>query len=110
MPAGPDESNVARIEYPVTRSGDVVDTWHGVEVPDPYRWLETDVRESDEVAAWVEAQNEVTETYLETLESREYFSERLAELWNYERFGLPVKRGEKYFFTRNDGLQNQAVL
>lgn len=98
------------LDYPETRTVDVVDAYHGTEVADPYRWLETDVRESDEVADWVAAQNRVTEAYLEQLDARGHFAERLAELWNYPRFGLPERRGERYFFTRNDGLQNQAVL
>lgn len=98
------------LEYPQTKTVDTVDDYHGTEVADPYRWLEDDVRESPEVAEWVAAQNEVTDAYLETLPMRDLFAERLAALWNYERFGLPVKRGEMYFFTRNDGLQNQSVL
>ncbi|MGB0514205.1 MAG: prolyl oligopeptidase family serine peptidase, partial [Wenzhouxiangellaceae bacterium] len=98
------------LEYPETRRVDVVDDYHGTEVADPYRWLEDDVRESEAVADWVAAQNELTDAYLATLETRAHFANRLAALWNYERFGLPVKRGERYFFTRNDGLQNQSVL
>jgi len=97
-------------DYPETATVDVVDDYHGTEVADPYRWLEDDVRESDDVADWVAAQNEVTDAYLETLPARAHFADRLAELWNYERYGLPVRRGARYFFTRNDGLQNQAVL
>ena len=96
--------------YPETPTVDAVDVYHGTEVADPYRWLETDVRESDDVAEWVAAQNEVTDAYLEQLDPRDDFGERLAELWNYERFGLPERRGDRHFFTRNDGLQNQAVL
>jgi len=96
--------------YPDTRIVEVTDIYHGVEVSDPYRWLEDDVRESEEVAEWVAAQNEVTGAYLESLDQRESFEDRLAALWNYERFGLPVKRGQRYFFSRNDGLQNQSVL
>jgi len=98
------------IEYPQARREDVVDTYHGVEVADPYRWLEADVRESTEVADWVAEQNSVTDAYLSALPAREYFARRLAALWNYERFGLPERAGERYFFSRNDGLQNQSVL
>jgi len=105
MPDKPDG-----LVYPETGRVDVVDDYHGTKVADPYRWLENDVRESEEVAEWVAAQNRVTDAYLETLETRDYFADRLAALWNYERFGLPVKRGQRYFFTRNDGLQNQSVL
>ena len=108
-PAG-DVESAATIAYPSTIPVDVVDTFHGVDVADPYRWLERDVRESDDVAAWVAAQNEVTDAYLDTLTAREHFTERLQTLWNYERFGVPVERGGRYFFTRNDGLQDQSVL
>lgn len=103
-------SKALALSYPDTRTVDVVDDYHGTEVVDPYRWLEQDVRESEAVAEWVAAQNRVTDAYLDTLEMREHFADRLAALWNYERFGLPVKRGQRYFFTRNDGLQNQSVL
>ena len=87
------------LSYPETRKVDVVDDYHGTLVADPYRWLEQDVRESEAVAEWVAAQNRVTDAYLGTLEMREHFGDRLAALWNYERFGLPVKRGQRYFFT-----------
>jgi len=102
--------DVAVVAYPETRTVGATDDYHGTEVADPYRWLEQDVRESAEVADWVAAQNAVTGAYLEPLTTRDWFAGRLASLWNYERFGLPVKRGEMYFYTRNDGLQNQAVL
>lgn len=98
------------LDYPETRTVDVVDNYHGTEVADPYRWLEDDVRESADVADWVERQNSVTDAYLEALPAREYFARRLAALWNYERYGLPERRGERYFYTRNDGLQNQSAL
>ncbi|MEM9481661.1 MAG: prolyl oligopeptidase family serine peptidase [Verrucomicrobiota bacterium] len=94
--------------YPDTKRGDVVDHLHGIEVPDPYRWLEDD--NSEETAAWVEAQNEVTFGYLEEIEEREKIEKRLTELWNYERFGTPWKRAGQYFFSRNSGLQNQSVV
>ncbi|MDX1626421.1 MAG: prolyl oligopeptidase family serine peptidase [Wenzhouxiangellaceae bacterium] len=109
-PAPTVEVEVVELEIPETRTVEVVDVYHGVEVADPYRWLEEDVRESEAVAEWVAAQNRLTERVLAGLESRDWFAERLAELWNYERYGLPVKRGDRYFYTRNDGLQNQAVL
>ena len=96
------------VTYPKTRKVDQVDNYHGVKVADPYRWLEDD--NSEETKAWVEAQNEVTYGYLKKIPSRERIEQRLTELWNYERFGLPVRRGERYFFTRNDGLQDQSVL
>ncbi|GAB4187397.1 MAG: prolyl oligopeptidase family serine peptidase [Wenzhouxiangellaceae bacterium] len=98
------------LEYPETRRGDQVDDYHGTKVADPYRWLEADVRETPAVAEWVAAQNAVTDAYLETLEQRDQIRPLLTKLWDYERFGVPVRAGERYFFTRNDGLQNQSVL
>jgi prolyl oligopeptidase len=96
------------ITYPAARRADHVDTYHGVAVPDPYRWLEE--LDSAETKAWVLAENKATFGYLEKLESRTAIKERLTALWNYERYGVPYKEGGRYFFTRNDGLQNQAVL
>ncbi|GMN12814.1 prolyl oligopeptidase family protein [Altererythrobacter sp. MTPC7] len=97
-------------EYPETRRGDVVHTQFGVDVADPYRWLENDVREDEEVAAWVEAQNEATDAFLAQIPGREALKTRITELTDYERFGLPQEKGGRYFYTRNDGLQNQSVL
>ncbi len=94
--------------YPDTRRSDQVDDYHGTPVADPYRWLEDP--DSDETRKWVEAQNKVTFAHLDRIAAREPIERRLTELWNFERFGLPVKRGGKYFYTRNDGLQNQSVL
>jgi len=94
--------------YPVTRRADFVETLHGVQIPDPYRWLEDD--RSPETEAWVKAQNEVTGAYLETIPARDSIRRRLTELWDYEKIGVPFRRGGRYFFTRNDGLQNQSVL
>ncbi|MFC1660128.1 S9 family peptidase, partial [Gemmatimonadota bacterium] len=95
-------------EYPETARIDHVDDYFGTSVPDPYRWFED--LDSEETAAWVEAQNAVSVPYLEALPRREELKERLTELWNYERFGVPQKQGGGYFFTRNDGLQDQDVL
>ncbi|HYV37820.1 MAG TPA: prolyl oligopeptidase family serine peptidase [Gemmataceae bacterium] len=97
-------------QYPKTKRIDHVDVYHGVKVADPYRWLEEDVRSSKEVADWVEAENTVTETYLKAIPQRDAIKKRLTELWNYERYSAPMKAGTRYFFTKNDGLQNQAVL
>jgi len=104
----PDNTTDAMIEYPETKRGDVVDEYHGTQVPDPYRWLE-DV-ESEATAAWVAAQNQVTESYLQALPQRQPLRERLETLWNYERYGRPVLRGQKVFYTHNDGLQDQSIL
>ena len=82
-----------QVEYPPSPRGDHVDTYHGTEVADPYRWLEDDVRESDEVANWVAQQNKVTFGYLNTLEHRDAIAERLEELWNYERTSIPGLAG-----------------
>jgi prolyl oligopeptidase len=99
-----------QVEYPATRRGEVVDDYHGTKVADPYRWLEDDVRQSAEVAAWVEAQNKITFAHLEAIPQRERIQNRLTELWNYEKFSTPSKVGRRYFFFKNDGLQNQDVL
>ncbi|KAA5538762.1 S9 family peptidase [Roseiconus nitratireducens] len=96
------------LKYPETRTTDVTDDYHGNVVADPYRWLED--TESKETAEWVAAQNRVTEAYLESLPQREPMRKRLEQLWNYERYGLPRPRGEHYFYTHNDGLQNQSVM
>ncbi|MEL7508530.1 MAG: prolyl oligopeptidase family serine peptidase [Cyanobacteria bacterium J06554_1] len=95
-------------QYPQTRRCDQTDTYHGTTVADPYRWLEDP--NSDETKAWVEAQNEVTFSYLRQLPAVEPLKQRLTELWNYERYSVPFKRGGRYFYYKNDGLQNQAVL
>ncbi|HEV3025095.1 MAG TPA: prolyl oligopeptidase family serine peptidase, partial [Pirellulales bacterium] len=79
-------------------------------MPDPYRWLETDLRQSAEVAAWAEAQNDVTAKYLATCPDRDKIRDRLAQLWNYERYSPPMKAGQRYAYLKNDGLQNHAVL
>jgi prolyl oligopeptidase len=100
----------APISYPETATVPQADVFHGERVPDPYRWLENDVRTDAKVADWVTAQNRVTDAYLATLPARDTMKARLTELWNYERFGIPRKRGTKLFYTRNSGLQNQAVL
>ena len=97
-----------RMTYPVTRTVDHVDTYHGVSVPDPYRWLEDDT--SAETAAWVEAQNAVTFAHLETIPFRGALTARLEQLFNYPKFGEPFRRGSTYFFFKNDGLQNQSVV
>jgi prolyl oligopeptidase len=98
------------ISYPPTPREDTVEPMFGVDVADPYRWLENDVRGDLAVRAWVDAQNACTDAYLATLPGRVRIAERLTTLWNFERFGIPEQRGGRYFHLRNDGLQNQAVL
>ena len=97
-----------KLKYPDSRPTDLVEMLHGVEVPDPYRWLEN--IDSDQTQAWITAQNEVTFDYLAQIPNRENIQQRITELWDYEKFGTPVKRAGRYFFTYNDGLQNQSVL
>ena len=99
-----------KLVYPRTKRIMHTDVYHGAKVPDPYRWLEDDVRESKDVKAWVDAQNKVTFGYLKQIPERKSLQQRLTELWNFERFGSPRRHGERYFFTKNDGLQNQSVL
>ena len=96
------------IQYPPTKKGDVKDTYFGTEVEDPYRWLEDD--NSDETAEWVKTQNQLTFGYLEKLPYREQIKTRLTELWDYPKYGTPFKEAGKYFFYKNNGLQNQSVL
>ena len=98
------------LSYPETATGDHVDDYHGNEVADPFRWLEDDVRESDAVKGWVDAQNDVTFAYLATIPERELIAKRMRELWDYERFSLPRKAGGRYFYSYNNGLQNQNVI
>jgi prolyl oligopeptidase len=98
------------LKYPQTRRVDHVDVYHDTSVPDPYRWLEDDVRKSPDVAAWVEEQNKLTFGYLQAIPQREAIHKRLKELWNYERYSAPFKAGGRYFYTKNDGLQNQSVF
>ena len=104
------EPPAATIEYPETAAVEHVDLYHGVEVADPYRWLEDDIRESEDVDAWVEAQNEVTFAYLDSIPERDIIEKRLTELWDYERYGMPYKEGGLYYYSYNDGLQNQNVV
>jgi prolyl oligopeptidase len=98
----------APLMYPETRRSDQVDVYHGVSVADPYRWLEDD--NSAETKAWVKAQNAVTDRYLERMPQRAPVKKLYTELFNFEKFGIPFKEGGRYIFTRNDGLQQQAVV
>ncbi|KJF44758.1 prolyl oligopeptidase family serine peptidase [Draconibacterium sediminis] len=97
-----------KLDYPVTKKGDVKDTYFGVEVADPYRWLEDD--HSEETAEWVKAENKVTYSYLNQIPYREELKERLSSIWNYEKVGAPFKEGDWTYFYKNDGLQNQYVV
>ena len=110
VPRAAAQSQETALRYPETRRVDLVEDHFGIKVADPYRWLENDVRQDQEVRAWVTAQNQVTDAYLATLPQRAVFRDRIKALYNYERFGVPVKAGGRYFYTRNSGLQNQSVL
>ena len=94
--------------YPETAKVDTVDVYFGTQVPDPYRWLENDT--SAATTAWVEAQNKVTNEYLSQIPFRENLLKRLTELADYEKISAPVKKHGKYYFSKNDGLQNQSVF
>ncbi|HLN74224.1 MAG TPA: hypothetical protein VK205_13075, partial [Prolixibacteraceae bacterium] len=96
------------IQYIPTQKGEVKDTYFGTEVADPYRWLEDD--NSPETAEWVKTQNQLTFGYLAQLPSREKINKRLTELWDYPKYGVPYKEAGKYFFSKNNGLQNQSVI
>jgi prolyl oligopeptidase len=94
--------------YPPAARGEVVDDYHGVKVPDPYRWME-DI-DSPETRAWVEAEAGQSSQYLAAIPGREAIAARLRRLWNYERWSAPEKHGPWWIYSHNDGLQNQAVL
>jgi prolyl oligopeptidase len=98
----------SQLNYPTTKKGDVVDEYFGTKVADPYRWLEDD--NSEETKAWVNEQNDVTNTYLSKIPFRDKIKTRFAELYNYPKYSSPFKGGDNYFFFKNDGLQNQSVL
>ncbi len=96
------------ITYPATKMVDTVDVYHGIEVTDPYRWLEDD--RSDETGAWVKEQNKITQDFLAKIPYRDQIKEKLTELWNYEKVGAPFIEGDYAYFYKNDGLQNQYVI
>lgn len=96
------------LDYPTSRQSDQIDDYHGTKVADPYRWLED--LDSEETKAWVEAQNQITLNYLSDISAREPIKQRITQLWNYEKYGIPFKQGNQYFYFKNDGLQNQSVL
>lgn len=106
--AGSPKSQRKKLVYPETKKIAQADEYHGVSIADPYRWLEDP--DSDQTRAWVTAQNQVTFGYLAQIPQRAALEARLTQLWDYERFSLPVKKGGRYFYSRNDGLKNQSVL
>ena len=106
----PAHAGDAALNYPKTERGPVAETFFGEKVADPYRWLEADVRVDPKVAAWVDEQSKFTDAYLKALPERAAFEQKLMKLFDFERYGLPVKAGKHVFFRHNSGLQNQSVL
>ena len=105
---GPENDPNRTLVYPMSKVSQQADDYHGTRIDDPFRWLE-DVDSAD-TKDWVTAQNKLTFDFLEKIPAREGFKERLNKLWNFERFGLPRQYGKTYFYTYNNGLQNQNVL
>ncbi|MFA5417285.1 MAG: prolyl oligopeptidase family serine peptidase [Bacteroidales bacterium] len=97
-----------KLNYPVAKKVDTVDTYFAHHVADPYRWLEDD--NSAETAEWVAEENAITNEYLSKIPFREQLRKRLTDIWNYPKYGVPFKKGDHYFFFKNDGIQNQSVL
>ncbi len=97
-----------KLVYPPARKGDQVDDYHGTKVADPYRWLED--AQAPETREWIEAQNQLTSGYLRGIPGSDRIRERLTRLWDYEKYGVPFREGGRYFYTKNEGLQNQSVL
>jgi len=97
----------AQIQYPETKKDSITDDYSGVKVADPYRWLEDD--NSEQTKAWVQEENKVTQDYLSQIPYRDKVKKRMEEMWNYPKYSAPTQKGEYYYFTKNDGLQNQSV-
>src|SRR5262245_45474462 len=110
MPActSPSDPPKPALTYPTTTMGNVVDDFNGTKVPDPYRWMES--LDSPEVAAWIKAENAVTDPYLASLPRRKALNERLTALWNYPRVAVPVLEGGHLFYRKNAGLQRQSPI
>lgn len=108
LAAGAFSQEAKKMTYPVTKTVDQVDDYFGTKVADPYRWLEDD--RSAETEAWVKAQNAVTFGHLEQIPFREALKKRLMDIYNYPRYSAPFRVGGHYFFSKNDGLQNQSVI
>lgn len=102
------DSKITLMPYPETKKGTVSDNYFGQNIADPYRWLENDT--TKETADWVMAQNAVTQDYLSQISCRGKVKEQLTEIWNYAKESAPYKKGDYYFFSKNDGLQNQSVI
>lgn len=98
----------AQFNYPKTKKGNQTDDYFGTKIEDPYRWLEDD--NSEETKAWVLEENKITFSYLEKIPSRNKIKSRLTEIWNYSKATAPFKKGDRFFWYKNNGLQNQSVL
>ena len=96
------------LEYPIAPTTNQIDTFHGIQVEDPYRWMEDN--NSAALKEWIDAENKLTFSFLESIPERKRIVDRLSQLWNYERYGIPFKQNNRYFIFKNDGLQNQSVL
>ncbi len=108
-PAAAADTTPARaFAYPAAATGDTYDEYFGERVYDPYRWMED--LDAPGLAPWIEGQNKLVADYVAAVPSRDQIRDKLTTLWNYERYGIPQVRGERYFYTRNDGLQNQAPV
>jgi prolyl oligopeptidase len=97
-----------KIQYPESRKGDVVEDYHGTKVADPYRWMED--LDSPDVAAWIAAQNKITNAYLQQIALRDRLKTRITQLWNYPKTSIPAKEAGRYFYAKNSGLQKQSVI
>ena len=104
----PEQAHAGALSYPAAPRVAQVDQYNDVSVPDPYRWFED--LDSEQTRGWVAAENRLSQPYLESIPARAWIKQRLTALWNYERFGIPAEEGGRYFWLRNDGLQNQSVL
>src|SRR5947208_7130465 len=102
------QNTAAQFKYPAAPTSNQVDDYNGVKVADPYRPLENP--DSPESRQWIEAENKVTFDFLNTIPERDGIKKRLTEVWDFERFGVPFKENNRYFFSKNSGLQNQNVL
>ncbi|MEB3343665.1 prolyl oligopeptidase family serine peptidase [Okeania sp.] len=96
------------LTYPVTEKTDTTENYHGIQVPDPYRWLEEP--DSEKTQDWIKSQNEITFNYLTEISERETIKKRLTKIWDYEKYSVPFREGDRYFYFKNDGLQNQSIL
>src|SRR5579885_3182351 len=98
----------SKLTYPQPRRDNTVDNYFGTKVPAPYQWMED--LNSPELAKWVAQENQLTFSYLDRIPERDWMKQRLTQLWNYEKVGVPAREGGKLFFSKNTGLQNQSVV